>query len=185
MDPPISAHVWFVRFLLLAIGSITMAWPARPLPFSFLWDYIFSSGGVRGLPCFLFVFFLKLFLFSFATFFMKKNLQNFVYTYRGFGKCTKKIRKKKRKNLQDIKLAQTNVKISPCQKLTTCNRSTILCKKIGEYNWKARNTSPTISQMCAPKSEHDQIWAWWASDILYRNNLLKIIWWCKCSNIKF
>jgi hypothetical protein len=33
-----------------------------------------------------------------------------------------KIRKEKRENLQDVKLTQTNVKISLCQQLTACNR---------------------------------------------------------------
>jgi len=60
-----------------------------------------------------------------------------------------------------------------------------LWEKIGEYNWKPEKTNPTTSQMCIPKLEHDQIQAWWISNILSKNNVLKIVWWCKCSNINF
>jgi hypothetical protein len=38
----------------------------------------------------------------------------------------KGIRKKKKENLQEVKLTQTNVKISPSQQLTTGNRSTMV-----------------------------------------------------------
>jgi hypothetical protein len=85
MDPPISAHVWFVGFLLAAIGSITRGFgpppPPPPLPFSFLWDYIFSSRGVRGLPGFCLFVFKNLFLFCFATFLLMKPCKTlFIHT---------------------------------------------------------------------------------------------------------
>jgi hypothetical protein len=60
-----------------------------------------------------------------------------------------------------------------------------LWEKIGEYNWKPKKTNPTTSEMCVPKLKHDQIQAWWISNILSKNNLLKIVWWCKYSTIKF
>ncbi len=41
-------------------------------------------------------------------------------------KMYKGIRKKKKENLQEVKLTQTNVKISPSQQLTTGNRSTMV-----------------------------------------------------------
>jgi hypothetical protein len=56
-------------------------------------------------------------------------------------------------------------------------------EKIGEVNWKVGKIGGTISQTPIPRPEHDKIQAWWASSILSKN-MLKRIWWCKCSKME-
>jgi len=55
---------------------------------------------------------------------------------------------------------------------------------IGEDNWKVGKIGRTISQAPTPRPEHDKIQAWWASSILSKN-MLKKVWWCKCSKMEF
>jgi len=56
-------------------------------------------------------------------------------------------------------------------------------KNTREDNQKARKTNRTISQMFAPKLEHDKIQAQWASNISLES-MLERVWWCKRSKME-
>jgi hypothetical protein len=59
-----------------------------------------------------------------------------------------------------------------------------IVEKDGEDNQKVRNASWTISQMPAPKLEHDHFWAWWVSNTMLENVLERVLW-CKRFEMEF
>jgi hypothetical protein len=52
-------------------------------------------------------------------------------------------------------------------------------EKTGEASQKLGKIGWTISQTFVLGSEHDRIWAWWASNIP-SGSMLESVWWCKC-----
>ncbi len=59
-----------------------------------------------------------------------------------------------------------------------------IMEKDGENIWKVGKDGWAVSQMFAPRLEHDKIWTQWVSHILLES-MLKRVWWCKCSKMEF